>query len=44
MKYHQHSDKHLTKETPFMKPLASIWTPPSDRNVYVDSFVDTARK
>ena len=44
MKYHQHSDKHPTKETPYMKPLASICTPPSDRNLYVDSFVDTARK
>ena len=44
MKYHQHSDKHPTKETPFMKPQSSIWTPPSDRNVHVDSFVVKARK
>ena len=44
MEYHQCSDKHPTKETPFMKPQSSNWTPPSGRNIYVDSFVDTARK
>ena len=27
-----------------MKPQSSNWTPPSGRNVHVDSFVDTARK
>ena len=44
MVYHQNSDKHPTKETPFIKPQSSNWTPPSGRNVHVDSFVDTARK
>ena len=44
MEYHQYSDKHPTKETPFMKQQSSNWTPPSGRNVHVDSFVDTARK
>ena len=44
MEYHQYSDKHPTKETPFMKPQSSNCTPPSGRNVHVDSFVDTARK
>ena len=37
MEYHQHSDKHPTKETPFMKPQSSNWSPPSGRNVHVDS-------
>ena len=37
-------EKHPAKETPFMKPQSSNWTPPSGRNVHVDSFVDTARK
>ena len=44
MEYHQHNDKHPTKETPFMKPQSSNWTPQSGRNVHVDSFVETARK
>ena len=44
MEYHQHSEKHPTKEPPFMKRQSSNWTPPSGRNVHVDSFVDTARK
>ena len=44
MEYHQNSDKHPAKETPFIKPQSSNWTPPSDRNVHVDSFVDTAKK
>ena len=34
MEYHQYSDKHPTKETPFMKPQSSNWTPPSGRNVH----------
>ena len=44
MEYHQHSEKHQTKEPPFMKRQSSNWTHPSGRNVHVDCFVDTARK
>ena len=44
MEYHQHSDKHPSKETPHMKPQSSNCTPPSGRNVHVDTFVDTSRK
>ena len=44
MEYHQHSDKHPTKETPFMKPQSINWTPPSGPKVLFDSFDDTARK
>ena len=44
MEYHQHSDKHPAKETLLMKPQSIIWTPPSGRNVHVESFADTARK
>ena len=44
MEYHQNGDKHPANETPLMKPQLNNWTPPSGRNVHVDSFVDTARK
>ena len=44
MEYHQHSDMHPTKETPFMKPKSINWTPPSGPKVHFDSFVDTAKK
>ena len=43
IEYHQSSDEHPAKETPLKKPLQNNWTPPSGRNVHVDSFVDAAR-
>ena len=44
MEYHQNSDKYPAKETPLMKLRSNNWSPPSVRNVHVDSFVYAHRK
>ena len=42
IEYNQSSDEHPARETQLMKTLENNWTPPSGRNVRVDSFVNAA--